>query len=195
MESSFGIFILLYFVGLFIRSRNKKAGAIFDLVWSVGLLIFAIAVISSGGQLLLFNIELPNIVIVLIILAVMVSEIITLVKIFKEPSAEEQLAALENAPLPEGVEPIENDGKAKISLTRERKFAGSGAMIPVLLNGKIMGNIGNGKTLELHTRQKHNKISLLYGTKPPVIEFDAEDGKEYTFHISAGVANATMTMD
>jgi len=188
------LFPFLFMIGFFIRSKSKKAGAIYDLIWSAGILIYALSAIAAGDQLMLFNLELPNAVIVLIILAIMASEIVTLVGVCKEKSPEEQRLAMDSEPLPEGVEPIEDDGVATITLEREAKFTGSGVMVPVIFNEKDYGTLGNGKTITLHTHQKHNRISLTYGKEPPVIEFDAENGVEYVIYATVGVAAATMTI-
>lgn len=189
------LFPALFLIGMFIRGKNRKAGAIYDLLWSAGLLIYAFSVISDGGQLLLWGIELPNVVIVGIVLVIMVSEIFSLIAAFREPSEEEKLAELNSAPAREGTEPVENNASAKIKLVRGSKFVCNAVAYEVELNGRKYGYLTNGQTIVLLTREKHNVLALSCGLKQHhEVEFDAEPGREYTVNLDVAFSDFTLAL-
>lgn len=83
------LFVPLMFIGTAIKSKSKKAGAIFDLVWSLGIFIWGMEALSDGYSISLFGvIELPGPLFLVLIGVIMVSEIVSLVGTFREKPAE-----------------------------------------------------------------------------------------------------------
>ena len=177
------LFIPLYLIGIFINSKSRKAGAIYNLCWTCGILIYAFAVISDGGQLTIFNIELPNIVVVLILLAVLASEIFALVKVLKEPSVEQVVEALNSEQPAEGVKTLEDGTSAEVVLTRPRRFVANAVANNVIFNGKQYGILTNGANITLKTMQADNRLEVYYGMKPAVFEFTASPGERYAITV------------
>ena len=193
--SPMSLFPALFLIGMFIGSKSKKAGAVYDLIWSAGILIYALSVISSGGQLMLWNIELPNVVIVLIVLVIMVSEVFSAIFAFKEPSEEEKITtACSVSPAP-GEEAIDGNRSATIKLVRGSKFVCSNAVYQVRLNGNLIGCINNGQTLNLPTYQKHNVLSLSCSLKQRhEVEFDAEPGGVYVVNMDVEFSDFSLAL-
>ncbi len=189
------LFFPLYFLGIFIKSKSKKAGAIYNLCWTCGLLIFAFWVISNGGQLTLWNVELPNAVIVILLLAVMASEIFDLVRVMKEPSPEQVVAKLNDEAPPEGTEALEDGQSVELILDRPPRFVANGVMNRIVFNGKEYGMLGNGKEMTLTTRQLHNRLEVFVGFKSAVYEFDAVVGERHLITVENTLSDVLLHVE
>ena len=139
--------------------------------------------IADGGQLTLWNVELPNAVIVLILLAVMASEIFELVQVMKEPSPEQVIEKLNEEVPAEGTETLEDGQSAEVFLDRPSRFVGNGVMNRVVFNGKEYGTLGNGKNMTLVTRQQDNRLEVYSGFKAAVYEFTVNGGDRYVISV------------
>lgn len=187
------LFVPLLLIGTFISSKNKKAGAIFDICWTVGVLIYALAVISDGGQLLLFNIELPNFLIIAIILAGLAGEIVTLVKLKNEEPSQSKINKANAMPVPEGVETI--DGEARIMLNRPTQFVASGVVNTVSFNDKDYGSLSNGAVIELMSHQRYNKLTVFFGAKPATLEFELQPGQRFNATVKNTISSVTIEIN
>lgn len=187
------LFIPLLLIGTFISSKSKKAGAIFDICWTVGVLIYALAVMADGGQLLLFNIELPNFLIIVIILAGLAGEIVTLVKLKNEQPAQDKIYAANALPVAEGVEAIE--GEARVMLSRPSQLVANGVVNAVTFNDKDYGNLSDGAAIELISRQKYNKLTVFFGAKPATLEFELQAGESRTVTVKNTISSVTIALN
>lgn len=79
-------------------------------------------------------------------------------------------------------------GEQEILITREKAFAGSAAKYDMVLNGKIVGTIGNGETLRARTDQRQNILvaRLNGGNDLPPFIFQVADGLPADVHFVSG---------
>lgn len=189
------LFIPLYLIGIFISGKSKKAGAIYNLCWTCGILIYAIAVISDGGQLALFNLALPNFVVILILLATMASEIYTLVKVLKEPSPAQVVEQLNSEPPAEGAEVLEGGKSAEVYLSRPRRFVANGVMNSIVFNDRQYGMLANGKDMTLVTQQSDNRLEVFCGLKSAVFTFTAAPGERYVITVEDTMTDVILRVE
>lgn len=76
----------------------------------------------------------------------------------------------------------------EVLITREKAFAGSAARYDMVLNGKIVGTIGNGDTLRAKTDQRQNILVARQngGSDLPPFIFQVADGFPADVHFVSG---------
>ena len=76
----------------------------------------------------------------------------------------------------------------EVLITREKAFAGAAAKYDMVLNGKIVGTIGNGDTLHARTDQRQNILvaRLNGGDDLPPFIFQVADGLPADIHFVSG---------
>ncbi len=76
----------------------------------------------------------------------------------------------------------------EVLITREKAFSGSAAKYDMVLNGHIIGTIGNGETLHARTNQRQNILvaRLNGGDDLPPFIFQVADGFPADVHFVAG---------
>lgn len=79
-------------------------------------------------------------------------------------------------------------GEQEVLITREKAFAGAAARYDMVLNGKIVGTIGNGDTLHARTDQRQNILvaRLNGGDDLPPFIFQVADGLPADIHFASG---------
>ncbi|MDI9521006.1 MAG: hypothetical protein QM308_07655 [Bacillota bacterium] len=174
------LFIPLLILGSFIRKKSKKAGAIYDLIWSIGILVWGVGVMNDGGTIVLFgSIKLPPIAFIGIIVLVIISEIIALISAIRQAPIE---AEAENKRVEEQQQQI-----AQLEATAERLAApsalyivhkqgiiGSANKIRLTLNGRELTPLGSGGVVQTELAFAHNRLSAVCeGVALKEIEFDA----------------------
>lgn len=175
------LFIPLYFIGLMIKGKSKKAGAIYDLLWSLGILVWAAGVYEDGDSIALFGtIELPPVVFILILVGVMISEVVTLVQAFREkPAPIEEAASAEQAAI-EQREAARIDAPCALYIVHMRGIIGTAAKVQLTLNGHSIGELANSAYLLARTEVRENRLVATGAGFPhgAEIEFQAQSGGE-----------------
>lgn len=79
-------------------------------------------------------------------------------------------------------------GEQEVLITREKAFSGAAAKYDMVLNGKIVGTIGNGDTLHARTDQRQNILvaRLNGGDDLPPFIFQVADGLPADIHFASG---------
>ncbi len=173
-------FIPLLLIGGFIRQKSKKAGAIYDIIWSGGILLWGVSVMQDGGTILLFgSIKLPPTVFIGIMALVIVGEIASLIRICKQAPLE---AEVQRKQMEEKQQEIARMEAAAEALTAPRPLyivhrqglIGSANKIQLTLNGRELPALGNGDIVRTELTLAHNKLTAGYNNvSMKEIEFDA----------------------
>ncbi len=174
------LFVPLLILGSIIRKKSKKAGAVYDIIWSVGILLWSVSVMQDGGTIVLFgSIELPPMVFIGIMVLVILSEIGTLIKISKEAPLE---AEAEKKRLEEQQQEIARMEASAETLTTSRTLyivhrqgiIGSANKIQLTLNGRELPALANGDIVRAKLTFLHNRLTAVCsGVLQKEIEFDA----------------------
>lgn len=173
------LFVPLFFLGMFIRGKSKKAGAIYDIVWSVGILIWALQVMSEGDQIALFGrIELPPYVVIGILAAMIASDIFTLVKVSKEApqqaQAAQELAAAKQAELARLEESSEKlAAPCVLYIAHRQGVIGAVNKMQLSLNGRELMALGNSEVVRTQLNLRQNKLTAVCnGMAESALSFD-----------------------
>lgn len=158
------LFIPLFFLGTLIKSKSKKAGAVYDIVWSVGVTIWALQVMQDGGSIALFgHIELPPVAFIGIMALIITSEIATLVKVSKEAPAEAEAARQLLEEKQAEAERIEASGEklsapCTLYIVHRQGMIGSAQLT---LNGRELQALGNGDIARTELTLAQNKLTAV----------------------------------
>lgn len=172
--------IPLFLIGGFIRSKSKKAGAIYDIIWSAGILLWGISVLNKGADIALFGqIELPPIVFIGLMASVIIGEIITLIRIIKaEPAEEMERIKEETARLEAEAVAEKLNFPERLLIVHRQGLIGSANKIVLTLNGREIARLGNGEIIQTETRFFHNTLSAAAGgVVGKSIEFESDPGQ------------------
>ncbi len=178
--SPMALFIPLLLIGSFIRQKSKKAGAIYDIVWSGGVLLWGVSVMQSGGSIALFGtIELPPIVFIGMMALVILSEIGTLINISKQAPLEAEAEKKRIAEQQQQIAHMEAaaeklDTPSALYIVHRQGLIGSANKIQLSLNGRELSPLGNGDIIHTTLTLSHNKLTAVCnGVIQKEIEFDA----------------------
>ncbi len=158
------LFIPLFFLGTLIKSKSKKAGAVYDILWSVGILIWGVQVMQDGGSIALFGrVEVPPIAFIGIVALMIASEIGTLVKTVKDEPAEieaakklEEEKRAEIARIEETAEKL--SAPCTLYIVHRQGMIGSAQLT---LNGRELQALGNGDIARTELTLAQNKLTAV----------------------------------
>ena len=174
------LFIPLLILGSFIRKKSKKAGAIYDLIWTIGILVWGVGVMDDGGTIVLFgSIELPPIVFIGIIALVIISEIVSLISIIKRAPLEAEAEAKRVEEQQQKIAQMEADQErlavpGVLYIVHRKGLIGSENKIRLTLNGRELPSLGSGEVIHTELAFAHNKLTAVCdGVVSKEIEFDA----------------------
>lgn len=159
------LFIPLFFLGTLIKSKSKKAGAVYDILWSVGILIWGVQVMQDGGSIALFSrVEVPPIAFIGIVALMIASEIGTLVKTVKDEPAEieaakklEEEKRAEIARIEETAEKL--SAPCTLYIVHRQGQIGSANRVHLTLNGRELQTLGNGDIVRTELTLAQNKLT------------------------------------
>lgn len=187
------LFIPLLILGSFIRRKSKKAGAIYDLIWSIGILVWGMGVMDDGGTIVLFgSIELPSIAFIGIIALVIISEIISLISIIKRApleaeaeqkriEAEAEKKRLEEEQEQQAIARIEDNAEklaapCTLFIVHRQGNIAFAKTAQLALNGRKLESLGNVGIVRTELDIVHNRLTVSCGAMARKdIEFDAHN--------------------
>lgn len=177
------LFIPLFFLGTLIKSKSKKAGAVYDILWSVGILIWGIQVMRDGGRIALFGrVEVPPVAFIGVIVLIIASEIGTLVKTVKDEPAEIEAAKRIEKEKQAEIARIEETGEklsapCTLYIVHRQGLIGSANQIQLAINGRKLPDFGNGDFVHTELTLVHNRLAAeCNGVSQREIEFNAPAG-------------------
>lgn len=173
------LFIPLYFLGMLIKSKSPKAGAIYDILWSLGIMLWGFRVMEEGGTILLLGIELQPVVFIGIVAVTMFIEAASLVNIIRKGPIEEEVAAkleeekeAEAAAMAEASEKL--SAPCKVYIVHRKGSIGSANKGKMTLNCQEMEPLKNGDVQQTDTLLARNRLTAeCVGFARQVLTFDA----------------------
>lgn len=175
------LFIPLYFLGLLIKSKSKKAGAVYDILWSIGILIWGLQVMADDGTILLFGAELPPAAFIGIVGVMLLSEVASLIGIIKSAPLEEEEAKKIVEEKQAEIDRIREAG-VKLSapctlyIVHRQGFIGPANQIQLTVNGQELPKFGNGDVVRTELSFAQNKLTAGCIGMQREIELDATAG-------------------
>lgn len=174
------VFIPLLLIGGFIRQKCKKAGAIYDIIWSGGILLWGVSVMQDGGTIALFgSIELPPTVFIGLIALVIVGEIASLIKISKQAPLEAEAERKRMEEQQQEIAYMEATAKTltaprSLYIVHRQGLIGSANKIQLTLNGRELPALANADIIRTELTLVHNKLTAgCNNASVKEIEFDA----------------------
>lgn len=176
------LFVPLFFLGTLIKSKSRKAGAVYDIIWSVGILIWAIGVMNDGGRIALFgSLELPPYAVIGLLALIIISEVGALIGAIKGEPAELAAAKQQEEEKKAEVARIEAEGEkldtpAKLYIVHKKGIIGSANKIRLTLNGIELTPLGRGDVQQISLKLAQNTLSAVCdGVTEKSIVFDAPE--------------------
>ncbi|MGI6696934.1 MAG: hypothetical protein ACOX6O_12005 [Christensenellales bacterium] len=178
--SPLALFIPLLLIGGFIRQKSKKAGAIYDIIWSGGVLLWGVSVMQDGGSIALFgSIELPPMAFIGIMALVIFSEIASLIKISRQAPLEAEAEKKRVEEQQQEVIRIESAAEklatpGELYIVHRQGIIGSANKIQLTLNGRELPALGNGEIVRTKLTLADNRLtSVCSGVLQKEIKFNA----------------------
>jgi hypothetical protein len=192
------LLVVVIIIQVIVSRNSRKTGAIFGYVITTGILLWGISSYASGGAIALVGLRLSAIEFFILCLIWYAADTVEFFTAREKESREKEANIVQpeepryvNIGTPGALGSEQLTTPCKIIFFRDKALFGAIVPQTVNLNGREIGDVNNGKSIEFTTNKKSNAITVTDragGISKPY-KFDAVEGGLIEVHFKMGKFN------